>query len=32
MKICYFGAYDPSYPRSYVIRRGFKKNRVEVIE
>jgi len=32
MKICYFGAYDPNYPRNYVIRRGLRKNGVKVIE
>jgi len=32
MKICYFGAYDPNYPRNFVIRQGLRKNGVEVIE
>jgi len=32
MKVCYFGAYDPHYPRNCVIRQGLVKNGVEVVE
>lgn len=32
MKICYFGAYEDSYPRNRIIINGLRKNNVEVIE
>lgn len=32
MKICYFGAYDDSYPRNEVIRQGLKRNGIGVYE
>ncbi|MBN1383304.1 MAG: glycosyltransferase family 4 protein [Elusimicrobia bacterium] len=32
MRICYFGSYDPDYPRNRLIRRGLEKNGVEVTE
>ncbi|MBI2441965.1 MAG: glycosyltransferase family 4 protein [Lentisphaerae bacterium] len=32
MKICYFGAYEDSYPRNKVIRQGLKQNGVVVYE
>ncbi len=32
MRITFFGAYDPAYPRSSVIRRGLRLNGVDVVE
>jgi len=32
MTICYFGAYDPSYPRNSVIRQGLKKSGINAVE
>ncbi|MGB8952219.1 MAG: glycosyltransferase [Candidatus Aminicenantales bacterium] len=32
MRVCFFGAYDPSYPRHAVIREGLRANGVEVEE
>ena len=32
MRACFFGTYDPSYPRNIVLRKGLQKNGVEVIE
>ena len=32
MKVVFFGAYDPSYPRNAVLRRGLELNGVEVSE
>lgn len=32
MKVCYFGVYNPKYPRNAVIIKGLKKNGVEVVE
>jgi glycosyltransferase involved in cell wall biosynthesis len=31
LKVCYFGAYDPEYPRNRVIRQGLAANGVEVV-
>lgn len=30
MRLCFFGAFDPDYPRNAVIRRGLRLNGVEV--
>lgn len=32
MKICYFGIYDPEYPRNKELIKGLKENGVELIE
>ena len=32
MKITFFGAYDPAYPRNAVIRKGLRLNGVDVVE
>lgn len=32
MKICYFGDYDPEYPRHKVLVRGLRESGVEVVE
>lgn len=32
MRLCFFGAYDPSYPRNTVIKKGLRLNGVEVSE
>jgi glycosyltransferase involved in cell wall biosynthesis len=32
MKVCFFGAYDPAYPRNSVIKKGLRLNRVDVSE
>ncbi len=32
MRLCFFGAYDPSYPRNAVIKKGLRLNDVEVSE
>ena len=32
MKILYFGTYDPSYARNWVLINGLKENNVEVVE
>jgi len=32
MKLSFFGAYDPDYPRNTVIRKGLRQNGVEVYE
>jgi glycosyltransferase involved in cell wall biosynthesis len=32
MMVCFFGAYDPGYPRNSVIRKGLRLNGVEVAE
>jgi hypothetical protein len=32
MRICYFGSYDPQYPRNKIIREGLALNEVEVLE
>lgn len=32
MRVCYFGAYDPTYARNYVIRKGLEANGVKVQE
>ena len=32
MTICYFGNYDPGYSRNRVLKKGLKKNGVEVVE
>lgn len=32
MKVCYFGPYDPGYPRNRVLIKGLRKNGVDVIE
>jgi len=32
MSVCYFGPYDPKYPRNRVIIKGLRKNGVKVIE
>lgn len=32
MKVCYFGPYDPGYPRNRVLIKGLRKNGVEVVE
>jgi glycosyltransferase involved in cell wall biosynthesis len=32
MKVCYFGAYDQSYVRNNVIRRGLTQNGIEYVE
>jgi len=32
LKVCYFGPYDPNYPRNRVIIKGLRKNGVKVIE
>lgn len=32
MKVCYFGNYDPDYPRNRVLFLGLQKNGVEVME
>jgi glycosyltransferase involved in cell wall biosynthesis len=31
-RICYFGAYDPDYPRNLILRRGLALNGVQVVE
>jgi len=31
LKVCYFGAYDPEYPRNRVIRQGLAANEVAVV-
>lgn len=32
MKLCFFGAYDPDYPRNAIIRKGLRSNGMEVSE
>ncbi|MBN2199280.1 MAG: glycosyltransferase [Candidatus Aminicenantes bacterium] len=32
MKICFFGGYDPLYPRNAVLREGLRRNGAEVVE
>lgn len=32
LEVCYFGPYDPNYPRNSVIIKGLRKNGVKVIE
>ncbi len=32
MKVCYFGIYDPNYPRNEILISGLRENGVEVIE
>jgi glycosyltransferase involved in cell wall biosynthesis len=32
MRLCFFGAYNPSYPRNTVIKKGLRLNGVEVSE
>jgi len=32
MRVCYFGPFNPEYPRNRVIIKGLRKNKVEVIE
>jgi glycosyltransferase involved in cell wall biosynthesis len=32
MRLCFFGAYDPEYPRNSVIKKGLRLNGVEVSE
>ncbi len=32
LKVCYFGAYNPNYPRNVILRRGLAQNDVEVVE
>jgi len=32
MKVCFFGNYDPTYPRNQILIKGLKQNKVEVIE
>jgi glycosyltransferase involved in cell wall biosynthesis len=32
MRVCYFGPYDPEYPRNRVIINGLRENGVEVVE
>jgi len=32
LRVCYFGPYDPKYPRNRVIIKGLRKNGVKVIE
>jgi glycosyltransferase involved in cell wall biosynthesis len=32
MRLCFFGAYDPAYPRNTVIKKGLRLNGVEVSE
>lgn len=32
LKVCYFGAYDPNYPRNVILRKGLALNDVEVVE
>lgn len=32
MNLCFFGAYDPDYPRNLIIRKGLKANGIEVFE
>jgi len=32
MRICFFGAYNPSYPRNAIIKKGLKMNGAEVSE
>ncbi len=31
-RICYFGAYDPEYPRNLILRRGLALNGAQVVE
>lgn len=32
MRVCYFGIYDPAYPRNAILRRGLEAAGVEVVE
>ena len=32
LRVCYFGAYDPAYPRNVILREGLRRCGVEVIE
>lgn len=32
MKVCFFGAYDPEYPRNRILRDGLRRAGVEVVE
>lgn len=32
MRVCYFGSYDPQYPRNKIVREGLALNEVEVLE
>jgi glycosyltransferase involved in cell wall biosynthesis len=32
MRVCYFGPYDPEYPRNRVIIKGLRENGVDVVE
>ncbi|MGF1507237.1 MAG: glycosyltransferase [Anaerolineae bacterium] len=32
MRVCYFGAYDPAYPRSLILLRGLRQAGAEVVE
>ncbi len=32
MRICYFGCYDPDYPRNRVILKGLRKVGVDLAE
>ncbi len=32
LKICYFGAYDPGYPRNHILRKGLQLNGVDIVE
>lgn len=32
MRVCYFGAYKPEYPRNQILRAGLAANGVEVVE
>lgn len=31
-RVCYFGAYDPSYPRNLILRRGLALNGAQIVE
>jgi glycosyltransferase involved in cell wall biosynthesis len=32
LRVCYFGAYDPAYPRNAILRDGLRRCGVEVVE
>ncbi len=32
MRVCFFGAYDPGYPRNRILREGLRRAGVEIVE
>jgi len=32
MRVCYFGPFDPNYPRNRVVIKGLRKNNIDVVE